>query len=102
VGFEVKTGLNVNFVDNELVLNLSSSSIIGVINENAWNKTTKHLMQHEVDRYLYTITMRLSKATGIPFGHAQYLLHSTAQKFKTKYPENYTKCLELAFELLTK
>lgn len=102
VEFEVKTGLNISFVDNELVLNLSSNSIVAVINENAWDKISKHLMQHELNRYLYTITMRLSKATGVPFGQAQYLLHSTAQKFITQYPENYTKCLELAFELLTK
>ncbi len=102
VGFEVKTGLPLSVVDDDLVINEADSSIIAVINESTWDKATKHLTKHEVEKYLYTITMKLSKAIAVPFSHARHLLHATAQKFTKQYPDEYTRCLELAFEELTR
>lgn len=100
--FSDRTALRNSTVDNELIINISAQSIVGIINEDLWEKVDGQLMRHEMDRYLYVMTDRYAKAKGIPHSYAVKQLHLTAQKFKVEYPDNYVKCLELALETLLK
>ncbi|CAN5326410.1 hypothetical protein BH11BAC5_BH11BAC5_12480 [soil metagenome] len=98
--FEVKTGLPLSIIDKELSINLSPESIIAVINEAAWKKVTTTLIKRESEKFLHTMTSALSNKKRMPYFYCRQRLHVAAHQFLNQYPDDYIRCLHIAFQLL--
>ncbi|MBK8611850.1 MAG: hypothetical protein IPL84_18450 [Chitinophagaceae bacterium] len=98
--FELKTGLAATIIDNELTLNLSPESIIGVINESAWLKVIKTLAKREAQKFMHTMTFDLVNKTRLPYAYCRYRLEALAYQLNKSYPDDYIKCLRMAYQTL--
>jgi len=99
--FEKKTGLSEEILDDELIINKSESSVIGIINEIQWSNKSKRVAENEAVKYLHNLTRKLAAVTGWPYFYARVELTSLANYFSHEFSDNYVHCLKLAYQKLT-
>lgn len=102
LGFESKTRIPASMIDSDLIINFSQESIIGILSESAWTKVNNQLVKYVSNKFLHNITVKLSVATRMPYSYSRQKLHTVAHQFLAQYPDDYIRCLHLAFSSLSK
>lgn len=97
---KTKTGFPSTLLEKDLVINFWHEGLIGIVNEGVWNNVITKLAKLETEKFLHNMATRLSIAKRLPYEDSRWQLHLCAENLKSKYPNNYVKCLQLSLEHL--